>query len=93
MADTSASSIGQFDLLSGHLGHLSAAQQDALLNFKANLSKASLYTPPTDLAKASHDEPTLLYVNGPNGIVLSLSHLGRCCLGHLVDSCEREDST
>jgi hypothetical protein len=46
----------------GHLGHLLPAQEEALANFKANLAEATLYTYPSNSGKASHDEPTLLYV-------------------------------
>jgi hypothetical protein len=58
-------SIGHFDILSGHLGHLSESQQQALATFKDNLFKVKLYTPASDTEgkKASHDEPTLLFVS------------------------------
>lgn len=46
----------------GHLGHLSPAQEEALATFKANLAEANLYTFPSNPANASHDDPTLLYV-------------------------------
>jgi hypothetical protein len=46
----------------GHLGHLSPAQEESLVTFKANLAEASLYTYPSNAGQASHDEPTLLYV-------------------------------
>ncbi|KAF8073450.1 CRAL/TRIO domain-containing protein [Lyophyllum atratum] len=59
----------QYDFFSGHLGHLSAAQQEALETFKTNLAKAKLYTPPTDLSNASHDEPTLLRFLRARGFV------------------------
>lgn len=50
------------DFLAGHLGHLSKQQQDSLVTFKESLSKANLYTPPSEAGKASHDEQTLLCV-------------------------------
>ena len=57
MVDEPASSV-----FPGHLGHLSPAQEQAFATFKANLVEAHLYTPATNLGKASHDNPTLLYV-------------------------------
>lgn len=52
------------DELAGHLGHLSADQQQAFNVFKSILYAANLYTPSahTDNGPkpASHDEPTLL---------------------------------
>lgn len=44
----------------GHLGHLSAAQEEILAAFKASLVEATLYT---DTGKPSHDDATLLYVH------------------------------
>ena len=48
------------DVLAGHLGHLTEAQQEAFAVFKERLTKVQLYTPATDESKPSHDEPTLL---------------------------------
>lgn len=50
-------------LLAGHLGHLTSSQQESFQKFKDNLAKVELYTPPTGISKASHDEPTLLCVS------------------------------
>ncbi|RDB15322.1 Sec14 cytosolic factor [Hypsizygus marmoreus] len=45
----------------GHLGNLTASQQEALDTFKAALTKSGLYTPATDHSSvASHDDTTLL---------------------------------
>ena len=44
------------DVVSGHLGHLSDAQEAALATFKEKLAKAGLYQP----SPPSHDDPTLL---------------------------------
>lgn len=46
--------------MAGHLGNLSAQQEQALSTFKENLIKASLYTPRSEDHEASHDDPTLL---------------------------------
>jgi len=51
---------GSSENWTGNLGHLTAAQQQALSTFKANLTKNNLYRPPTNDQNASHDEPTLL---------------------------------
>ena len=50
------------DVLAGHLGHLTQAQQEAFAVFQENLAKAQLYFAPDkqDGANASHDESTLL---------------------------------
>ncbi|KAF8904093.1 CRAL/TRIO domain-containing protein [Gymnopilus junonius] len=46
--------------LKGHLGNLTAEQEQALSTFKGNLIKANLYKPGTEDEKPSHDDPTLL---------------------------------
>ncbi|KAJ3559314.1 hypothetical protein NM688_g423 [Phlebia brevispora] len=48
------------DVLAGHIGHLTEAQQKAFATFQENLTKAQLYVPSVNGAKASHDDPTLL---------------------------------
>ncbi|TFK39054.1 CRAL/TRIO domain-containing protein [Crucibulum laeve] len=61
-ADVAAakSTIPSYDPFAGHLGHLTPAQEEALATFKDSLTKSKLYTPPTDISHASHDEPTLI---------------------------------
>ena len=49
-------------LMAGHLGNLTAQQEQAFSTFKENLIKANLYTPPSENHEASHDDPTLLCV-------------------------------
>lgn len=44
----------------GHLGHLTAGQEEALATFKNNLIKADLYKASTEGHAASHDDTTLL---------------------------------
>ncbi|KAJ7134303.1 CRAL/TRIO domain-containing protein [Mycena epipterygia] len=46
----------RFNIFAGHLGHLSASQEDALTAFKQALAEAKLYDP----AQPSPDDPTLL---------------------------------
>ncbi|KAI0088474.1 CRAL/TRIO domain-containing protein [Irpex rosettiformis] len=48
------------DVLAGHLGHLTEAQQEAFTVFRERLTKVQLYRPGTDDDIPSHDEPTLL---------------------------------
>lgn len=50
------------DVLAGHLGHLTEAQQQAFASFRKSLAEAQLYVPSEGGAteSASHDEPTLL---------------------------------
>ena len=50
------------DVLAGHLGHLTEAQQKAFAAFRQNLTEAHLYLTPEEGSseKPSHDEPTLL---------------------------------
>ena len=54
------SSAIQPDVLFGHLGHLSPEQERAFSSFKDILQNARLYSPSTDTAPASHDDPTVL---------------------------------
>lgn len=54
------SSAIHLDVLSGHLGHLSPEQDRAFASFKQILHNARLYSPSTDTAPASHDDPTVL---------------------------------
>ena len=48
--------------MAGHLGNLTAQQEQAFSTFKENLVKANLYTPHSENHEASHDDPTLLCV-------------------------------
>jgi hypothetical protein len=48
------------DPLTGHLGHLSEAQEHALEKFKAICQEQKLYTPEHDGKRASHDDSTML---------------------------------
>ncbi|KAG6860752.1 hypothetical protein C0995_007870 [Termitomyces sp. Mi166 len=59
------------NFFAGHLGHLTSSQLEALEEFRANLSKAELYTAPIDGTKASHDDPTLLRFLRARGFALS----------------------
>lgn len=54
------SSTIHLDVLSGHLGHLSPDQERAFASLKDILHNAHLYSPSTDTAPASHDDPTVL---------------------------------
>jgi len=51
---------GEIDLFAGHLGHLTAIQEESFSTFKKNLLQAGLYIPSIGTGNASHDEPTLL---------------------------------
>ncbi|KAJ7808879.1 CRAL/TRIO domain-containing protein [Mycena olivaceomarginata] len=53
MAD---SDIPTYNIFTGHLGHLSTSQEEALVAFKQALTEAKLYDP----AQPSLDDPTLL---------------------------------
>jgi hypothetical protein len=55
MAD---SDIPTYNIFTGHLGHLSTSQEEALVAFKQALTEAKLYDP----AQPSLDDPTLLCV-------------------------------
>ncbi|KAG6876951.1 hypothetical protein C0992_011237 [Termitomyces sp. T32_za158] len=59
------------DFFTGHLGHLTTSQEETFESFRANLSKAELYTAPIDGALASHDDPTLLRFLRARGFALS----------------------
>ena len=49
------------DVLAGHLGHLTGAQEKAFATFKENLAKTGLYAPASEgHLHASHDDSTLL---------------------------------
>ena len=67
-------------LLAGHLGHLTASQENSLETFKQNLQKANLYNPKSnDGGRPSHDDTTLLHVpSSPSlsGFVNLLTDLG-----------------
>ncbi|KAG5653654.1 hypothetical protein H0H81_011614 [Sphagnurus paluster] len=62
------------DGFSGHIGHLSTSQVESFEAFKEDLSKAGLYTPATDLAKASHDDSTILRFLRARGFSLAPAH-------------------
>ncbi|KAG6826635.1 hypothetical protein H0H92_015052 [Tricholoma furcatifolium] len=72
--EMSPSSTTSADVFSGHSGHLTNSQQEALEGFKANLLKSELYTAPTDAATASHDDPTLLRFLRARGFALGPAH-------------------
>jgi hypothetical protein len=53
------------DILNGHLGNLTADQERQLESFKVHLATSNVYIPADTEdggKKASHDDPTLLYV-------------------------------
>jgi len=54
MGDSAGSAA--YDIFTGHLGHLSTSQEEALVAFKRALAEAKLYDP----AQPSVDDPTLL---------------------------------
>jgi len=56
MGDTELNGSPAYDIFAGHLGHLSASQEDALVAFKKSLGEAKLYDP----AHPSPDDTTLL---------------------------------
>ena len=51
---------GEYGYPSGHLGHLSPSQTEALGQFKDLVAQAGLYKPATGNQMASHDDTTLL---------------------------------
>ncbi|EKM79113.1 hypothetical protein AGABI1DRAFT_106707 [Agaricus bisporus var. burnettii JB137-S8] len=57
---TMANSSSVAPEFAGHLGHLTAEQEEALAVFKDNLLKADLYRASTEGRVASHDDATLL---------------------------------
>lgn len=60
-------------LLAGHLGHLTASQEESLETFKQNLRSANLYNPKTDDSGCpSHDDTTLLCVYNQSSPLLAL---------------------
>lgn len=46
--------------LKGHLGHLTTGEESAFEEFRKLAAKEGLYTPATDVKKASHDDGTLI---------------------------------
>ncbi|KAL9066009.1 MAG: hypothetical protein Q9161_007860 [Pseudevernia consocians] len=46
--------------LKGHVGHLTAAEESAFVEFRKLAAKEGFYTPATDEKKASHDDGTLI---------------------------------
>jgi len=67
----------ELDFLNGHLGNLTADQERQLEAFKEHLAACNVYTPAGTTTeeesgkKASHDDPTLLYVATTRGIDFS----------------------
>lgn len=51
---------GEFGYPTGHLGHLTEAQEEALVAFKKLCIEKGLFTPADDINAASHDDTTLL---------------------------------
>ena len=51
---------GEFGYPSGHLGHLDASQESALVAFKELCAKHGLYTPAKDGKPPTHDDSVLL---------------------------------
>ena len=51
---------GEYGFPLGHLGHLSDAQQTALVEFKEICAESGLYKPAVDGKPSSHDDATLL---------------------------------
>ena len=61
-ASVDSAALEQIQTLSGHPGHLTPKEKEALEQFRANLTEAKLYTPSHPGAKASHTDATLLLV-------------------------------
>lgn len=56
------SAVEEFGFPQGHLGHLSAQQEEAFKNFKLLCEEKGYYTPGNGETEPSHDDPLLLYV-------------------------------
>lgn len=56
-ASTATATAGDHSYPNGHLGHLTAQQEDAFARFKAVVEEKGLYKPGPP---ASHDDPLLL---------------------------------
>ena len=56
---------GEFGYPTGHLGHLTGPQQEALVTFKQICASKGLYTPASEGVAPSHDDTTLLYAKIP----------------------------
>lgn len=82
------------NFFAGQIGHLTSSQEETFESFKANLSKAELYTASIDSTLASHDDPTLLYVLSLR-TVLELLNIFRRFLrarGFALDSAQKQFS-
>ena len=53
---------GEYGYPNGHLGHLTADQESALVDFKELCAKTGLYKPAKDGNEASHDDGAMLSV-------------------------------
>ena len=64
---SSSNAVERTRTVTGHLGHLTPAEETALAEFKKLSADQRLYTPPgpgpDSTQKASHDDGTLLCVN------------------------------
>ena len=58
--DSAILATGEFGYPTGHLGHLTKAQEDALVAFKKLCQEKRLFKPAEDKNAASHDDTTLL---------------------------------
>jgi hypothetical protein len=74
---TELTSDVKVDVLAGHLGHLTEAQQKAFASFRQNLAEAQLYVTPQESSsgKPSHDEPTLLWVLKLHSVIVRVLNL------------------
>jgi hypothetical protein len=59
--DSAILKTGEFGYPSGHLGHLTQQQEEALEAFRKLCQENGLYKPATDIDQNSHDDTTLLY--------------------------------
>ena len=67
---------GEFGYPSGHLGHLSAAQESALVEFKELCAKNGVFRPAQDGQPASPDDGVMLCVAGtPRSAVLAAASM------------------